>query len=216
MSSQPKPIVDHEITASKDGNGAAFEMKRGQRIRVIGRSTVDFVVFNADNLSERFSQARTKSNQAKIFITKGDVLFSKHNNVMMTILEDTWPGFHDLQKGMCDRKRHEMVFLGKAKRVRWEDGKETQDTRRWEDLPARGCQENLTTALEPWNILPENIPNPMNLFSHKKIDGETGLWWDVPLVLEEDAYVDLRAEMDLVVAGSHHQYSTTRIQIYDR
>ena len=198
--------------------GRSFTVKKGQYARVIGRKTVDFVAFNLNNLSERFSQARTKTNQAKLFITKGDVLFSKHNNVMMTIVEDTWPGFHDMQKGMCDRKRNEMVFLGKAKRVRWEDGKEKVEEQRWEDLPDHGCWENLSGSVKDWNILPENVPNPLNIFSHKKIDSDTGLWWDVPIELEEDVYVDLRAEMDCLIAASNcpaNRGLSTRIQIYE-
>ena len=213
----PGKLLEDEVIPYNTGR--SFTVKKGQYARVIGRRTVDFVVFNLDNLSERFSQARTKSNQAKLFITKGDVLFSKHNTVMMTIVEDTWPGFHDMQKGMCDRKRNEMVFRGEAKRVRWEDGEEKQEVRRWEDLPDHGCWENLSNAVKEWNIIPENVPNPLNLFSHKKIDGETGLWWDVPLVLEEDVYVDLRAEMDCLIAASHcpgGRGLSTRIQIYER
>ena len=69
--------------------GRAYTLKKGQYIRIIGRSTVDFVAFNLDNLSERFDQARTKSNQTKIFLTKGDALLSKHNDTMLSITEDT-------------------------------------------------------------------------------------------------------------------------------
>src|SRR4026207_436748 len=98
-------------------SGAAFEVKKGQRVRIAGKSIVDFVAFNSRDLAERFDQARTKSNQVKIFISKGDVLYSKRNNPMMTIVEDTFTeGRHDLQKGMCSRKRFEMVARGEAKR----------------------------------------------------------------------------------------------------
>jgi len=44
-------------------SGAAFEVKRGQRLRVAGRSIVDFVAFNLHDLNERFDQARTRTNQ---------------------------------------------------------------------------------------------------------------------------------------------------------
>ena len=210
-----KLLVDEVIAYN---TGRSFTLKKGQYIRVIGRSTVDFVAFNLDNLKERFSQARTKTNQAKLFITKGDVLFSKHNSVMLTIVEDTWPGFHDMQKGMCDRKRHEMVFLGKARRPRLENGVEVKDTRTWEEVSVHGCLENLTDALKEWNIRPEDIPNPFNLYSHKRIDGETGRWWDVRIPLDADVYVDMRAEMNCLVAASHCDAGkglTTRIQIYE-
>ena len=48
-------------------SGAAWEMKKGQRVRITFQSIVDFVVFNRDNLHERFDQARTKANQGKIY-----------------------------------------------------------------------------------------------------------------------------------------------------
>ena len=99
-------------------SGAAFEVRKGQRLRVAGRSIVDFVAFNLHDLNERFDQARTKTNQVKIFISTGDILYSKRNNPMLTIVEDTFKeGRHDLQKGMCSRKRFEMVAQGTAKRV---------------------------------------------------------------------------------------------------
>ena len=94
-------------------SGAAFEVLKGQRIRIAGQSIVDFVAFNLRDLTERFDQARTKTNQVKIFISTGDVLYSKRNNPMMTIVEDTFTeGRHDLQKGMCSRRRFEMVAKG--------------------------------------------------------------------------------------------------------
>ena len=49
----------------------------------------------------------------KLFISTGDTLFSKRNNPLLTIVEDTFTeGRHDLQKGMCSRKRFEMVAQG--------------------------------------------------------------------------------------------------------
>jgi uncharacterized protein YcgI (DUF1989 family) len=60
--------------------GGAWLVRRGQHIRVIdleGGPVADFVCFNANNLNERFSQARTKANQGKFLITKGD---NSHNS----------------------------------------------------------------------------------------------------------------------------------------
>src|SRR4026209_2702737 len=99
-------------------SGAAFEVKKGQRLRIAGKSIVDFVAFNLDDLTERFDQARTKTNQVKIFISTGDVLYSKRNTRRVRIVEDTFKGGrHDLQKGMCSRKRFQMVAEGRSKRV---------------------------------------------------------------------------------------------------
>ena len=65
-------ILKSEIVPKN--SGAAFEVKKGQRLRIAGKSIVDFVAFNLHDLAERFDQARTKTNQVKIFISPGDVL----------------------------------------------------------------------------------------------------------------------------------------------
>jgi uncharacterized protein len=98
-----------ETRMVEKNSGAAVVVKKGQRLRIAGKSIVDFVTFNLHDLAERFDQARTKTNQVKIFISTGDILYSKRNNPMLTIVEDTFTeGRHDLQKGMCSRKRFEM------------------------------------------------------------------------------------------------------------
>ncbi len=65
----------------KSNTGKSFAVKKGQVLRVIGESTADFVVFNLRNVKERFDQARTKVDQGKIYVTTGDLLISKFNNV---------------------------------------------------------------------------------------------------------------------------------------
>jgi uncharacterized protein YcgI (DUF1989 family) len=93
-----------EARMVEKNSGAAIEVKKGRRLRIAGKSIVDFVAFNLHDLTERFDQARTKTNQVKIFISTGDILYSKRNNPMLTIVEDTFKeGRHDLQKGMCCR-----------------------------------------------------------------------------------------------------------------
>jgi uncharacterized protein YcgI (DUF1989 family) len=47
-------------------SGAAFELRKGQRLRIAGKSIADFVAFNLHDLNERFDQGRTKTNQVKI------------------------------------------------------------------------------------------------------------------------------------------------------
>ena len=128
-------------------SGKAFVLKKGQRIHIEGRSIVDFVAFNLDNLKERFDQARTKTNQAKIFISTGDRLFSKLNNIMLTIVADTFTeGRHDLQKGMCSRKRFEMVASGAGRRdfVGGVDPNPRED----KDIPGRNPAERCNRFLD--------------------------------------------------------------------
>ena len=91
--------------------GKAFVVKRGQCVRVIARTVVDCVVFNLDNLRDRFDQARTRCHNGKIFISTGDQLYSKLlNRPMMTIVEDMYTGRHDLQYGTCSKLSYNTIF----------------------------------------------------------------------------------------------------------
>jgi uncharacterized protein YcgI (DUF1989 family) len=199
-------------------SGAAFELKKGQRLRIAGTSIVDFVAFNLHDFAERFDQARTKTNQAKIFISTGDILYSKRNTPMLTIVEDSFKeGRHDLQKGMCSRHRFEMVAAGQSKRV-FAEGVDI-NPKRAEEIPDHGCWENLSHALKPWNIAPDDVPSPFNIFQCMRIDAETGIMYDTMTRPKNEAHVDFRAEMDLLVAASACPESgrgqAIRVEIHD-
>ena len=177
--------------------GWAGELKERQVIRIIATTTVDFVAFKRQNLKERFDQARTKVYNMKIFVTAGDKLMGRANQHMMTITENTnREGTHDLQKGMCSGYRFQLAKKeGKLKDYYHRDFKD-------EEVPDHGCWENLSRALQPYGIAPEDIPNPFNLNQHMKIDGTTGRMDHTTIRPKPGSYVDLRAEMDLLVALS--------------
>lgn len=106
-----------EDTVVPKNTGKAFTLRKGQRIRIIGEpgSIVDFVVFNLDNLKERFDQARTKLHQNKLFLSTGDKLLSKFFNPTMTIVKDTYKeGTHDLECGMCSGEGYQRLYKNQA------------------------------------------------------------------------------------------------------
>src|SRR4249920_1584320 len=147
--------------------GFVFDLMQGRSVRITSQTIIDFVCFNRENLRERFDQARTKANQRKVFLTTGDSLVSKLNNTMMIIVEDTFKeGHHDLQEGMCSRKRHELA----AKRGLWEK----TYGRPLSEMPTHGCTENLGGVLAPYGIPLEDVPSPFNIFHDMIIhlDGE--------------------------------------------
>ena len=183
----------------RKNSGMAFVVKRGQIIRVTGESTADFVVFNLRNVSERFDQARTKVDQGKIYVSTGDVLISKFNNVMMTIVKDTYEGTHDMEKGMCSasfyRKWGEKIFEiygGTWRKLGRKRGA----------APRHGCWENLARALKPWKVSKEDIPSPINIFQTMVINAGTGSMRYAMLRPKPGTHVDLRAEMDCLVGIS--------------
>jgi uncharacterized protein YcgI (DUF1989 family) len=182
-------------------SGHAFEVRAGECARVIGQSVVDLVAFNLADLRERFDQARTKSNQAKIFLSTGDVLYSKLNRPMMTIVADGFPeGRHDLQKGTCSRERFRLVAEGRARRL-FVGGRDLNPSSPAE-IPDHGCWENLIDALDGRGIDPVDIPSPFNIFQTMEIDPRTGVMLDSTTRPARPTNVDLRAEMDLLVAVS--------------
>src|SRR5690606_17826154 len=69
-------------------------------------------------------------------------------------------------------------------------------------IPDHGCWENLIAGFKPWGVPPEYIPSPLNVFQHVDIDTKSGDIKHSPNRPEKPIYVDLRAEMDLVVAAS--------------
>ena len=85
-----EPLV-HQATIPPN-SGMAFEVARGQQLRVAGTTIADFVAFNRHDLRERFDQARTKTYNSKIWISTGDVLMTKANNPLLTIIADTYAG----------------------------------------------------------------------------------------------------------------------------
>ena len=183
-----------------NNTGMAFTMKTGQCMRVIGESTADFVIFNLNDVRERFDQARTKVDQGKILVSTGDALISKFNNVMMTIVEDGYEGSHDMEKGMCSRSFYEKwgdkvfeIYGATWQKVGRSRGK----------TPEHGCWENLTEALKPWQIPAEDVPSPLNVFQTMEIDGKTGaMRYSTIRPKIGGAHVDFRAEMDCLVGIS--------------
>jgi uncharacterized protein len=187
-----KKILEAQV-AHNTGWSAA--MKQSQIIRIIATTTVDFVFFNLQNLRERFDQARTKVYNMKLFVTVGDKLMGRDNQHMMTILYDGFTaGTHDLQKGMCSGYRFKLAQ--QENRLREYYPREIQE------IPDHGCYENLSTALASYGNLPEDVPSPFNLNQHMKIDGVTGKMEHTQVRPQEGNYMDLRAEMDLLVALS--------------
>ena len=185
-------VVVSEAIIQKN-TGKAFPVKKGQIIRVIGQSTADFVVFNLRNVKERFDQARTKVDQGKIYV------ISKFNNVMMTIVKDTYEGTHDMEKGMCSTSFYK----------KWGDKIFAIYGSTWKKLgrkrgaaPKHGCWENLARALRPWKVLKEDVPSPLNIFQTMVINGKSGAMRYAMIRPKPGSHVDFRAEMNCLVGIS--------------
>lgn len=174
--------------------GKAIILKKNQPIRIYSTSIVDFVVFNLHNHKEKFSQAATKADQSKIFISKGDYLVSNFRRKMMKIVEDKFKeGHHDLQYPPCSKERYEKIASGEAKATYYKKGMK---------LPKHGCLENLFRALKNMGLKKEDIPDTFNIFQPMSINPKTGEMKHLFIKPKEGTFIELKAEMDLIAGIS--------------
>jgi uncharacterized protein YcgI (DUF1989 family) len=164
-------------------HGAAIEVARGQVLRVIdvdGQQVGDLVCFNRHDLTERYSPQNTILFNRTIYPKVGATLVSDRGRPMMRLVADT-VGVHDLICGSCSPEYYanRLDFHGEH----------------------RSCRTNLAEAMAPWNVPGREIPFSFNVFMRWPVEPDGTV---VPMAAPSGAgdYVDLRAEMDLVVANS--------------
>ena len=160
--------------------GTAFELRAGQQLRVIdleGEQVADFIAFNAADKTEWLSSGRSIDYANRIYLTKGDVLYSNRSRPMVTIVEDD-VGRHDFLLTPCSPETFQIIY------------KNTQ--------PHRSCFANLAEHLAPFGIAPDSIPTTFNIFMNVEIDAAGTLKILPPLSKAGDSIL-LRAEMDLIV-----------------
>ena len=162
-------------------SGAAFRLKKGQRLRVIdprGEQVSDLLAFNAADTAEVISSGRTLDYASKIYLTTGDPLYSNRSNVMLRILEDT-VGRHDFLLTPCSKDTFRIIY--------------------GDEHPHRGCFGNLAEALAPYGVGPDQIPTAFNVFMNVTIDQDGVLAVEPPKSRAGD-HILFEAEQDLIVA----------------
>jgi uncharacterized protein len=177
--------------------GRAFTVDRGRRLQVYGTTIADFVAFDAHNVRDRFDQARTKTYNATIYITRGHTLMTKGNEPLMTVTADTYSeGTHDMQKGMCSAARVQRAV--EEGRIREYYNRDIAPA----DLPDHGCWENLSRALAPHGIAPEDVPSPFNLFQTIRLELPSGKLSNTNVRPKPGTYIEFQAERDVLVGIS--------------
>ena len=168
----------HEIAPR---SGVAFELSRGQRLRVIdpeGEQVADLLAYSRDDVGEVLSSGRSLDYASCIYLTTGHSLYSNRSNVMLRIVEDM-VGRHDFLLTPCSAEMFRIIY-GDAN-------------------PHRGCFGNLAAALAPYGVTPDAIPTAFNIFMNVPVDAMTGqLRVDPPLSRAGD-HIVFEATMDLVI-----------------
>jgi uncharacterized protein len=166
--------------------GVGFGLKKGQTLRIIdpeGEQVSDLMAFacvgpGRADASEWLSSGRTIDYNNTIYQTTGHVLYSNRSNPMFTILEDR-VGRHDFLLTPCSPETFEMLY---------EDHEGYHPS----------CFENLTKNLAPFGVGGNDIPTTFNAFMNVEVSPSGEITIGPPLSKPGD-FLDLRAEMDLVV-----------------
>lgn len=160
--------------------GTAFELRAGQSLRVIdleGEQVADLMAFNLSEKAEWLSSGRSIDYANRIYLTKGDILYSNRSQPMFTILEDD-VGRHDFLLTPCSPETFQIIYKNEQYHP--------------------SCFENLATGLGRFGIAPDSIPTTLNLFMNVEVDANGVLKILPPRSRAGDSIV-LRAEMDLIV-----------------
>lgn len=161
----------------------AFELDSGECLRIVnleGSQVVDAWAFCLSDFDEFLSNEHTRSCLEKLIPQVGDRLYSNRRRPILSIVEDTSPGIHDLLLSACDIERYRLLGV--------------------KDYH-RNCADNLREALAEIGRAPPEIPSPFNIFENVKIGEHGSLTIEPPPVRAGDS-VTLRAELDIVLVLS--------------
>ena len=170
--------MPHEIAPR---SGVAFTLDRGQRLSVIdpeGGQVADLLAFSRDDVGEAISAGRTFDYASRIYLTRGDPLYSNRSNIMLDILDDD-VGRHDFLLTPCSKEMFRILY--------------------GDEQPHRGCFGNLAAALSPYGVTKDMIPSAFNCFMNVPVNGETGEFKVLPPLSKAGDRIIFEAQMDLVI-----------------
>lgn len=159
------------------------------------------MAFAREDCSELLSSGRSLDYNSTIYLTTGHVLYSNRSNPMFSILEDK-VGKHDFLLAPCSPETFKILY---------EDHEGYHPS----------CLENLTKNLLRFGIGEDDIPTAFNVFMNVDVLPSGELKIGPPLSKPGD-FVDLRAEMDLVVGvtacsaekSNNHSFKPIDLKVY--
>jgi uncharacterized protein YcgI (DUF1989 family) len=177
-----KIIFDQIVPARQN---IALELHNGETLRVIdaeGKQVVDLVALNETDKGERLSCVYSNFLNATWKLTTGHKLYSNKARPIFSITEDK-VGLHYTGGGFCTAEINYLRF-------------------KVENTP--NCADNLTQAFKPYGIQRDDFgfDSCFNIFMNLTYQPDGSLKLDEPLSKPGD-YIDLKAEMDSIVAISN-------------
>lgn len=177
------PIVLDEVVAARAPWTAV--VKQGQTLRIVdleGNQAVDFLMYAEADDAERYSAQDTIAAQGNIFLRTGSVLMSNEGNPM-GVVTGTSVEYHDTIGGACSCESNTLRY-----------GHHTKSQ--------HACVENFLQGNARFGRGKRDMVSNINWFMNVPVeaDGSLGI---VDGISAPGLFVDMRAEMDLVVVVSN-------------
>ncbi len=151
---------------------------RGVRVvDVEGCQIGDLFVLCAEDPQERLSPAVTRLVNFTPFPRVGEAFYSNRRRALLTIVEDTSPGVHDMTFAPCDSELYQAFGAGEAH---------------------PNCRDNFFRAMRAMGVRVENHPDPINLFQNTPINPDGSYTIGAALSRPGD-YLALRTETELIL-----------------
>lgn len=178
------PMYEHIIPA---GDPWIYEIAKGQVLRITdlkGNQAVDTLFYNAHDYADRYSAQDTIREQRNLYLTTGSKLMSTSGKVLLTIIADTC-GRHDTVGGACATESNQVRYaLDKGY--------------------MHACRNSFLKAAQEWGrgLEKRDLTANINFFMNVPVTPEGGLRFEDG-ISESGKYVELRAEMDVLVVISN-------------
>ncbi len=171
-------------------------VNRGEALRLVntrGTSCVSLLAWSRADTSERLNHADTIKIQWAASLRKGRVILSDMGRVLFSIVEETTGGAHDAIAG---------ASTAATNAARYTDG------------TLRNTRDNFILAAGKLGLDRRDVHPCLSFFAPVSVDGEGRFQWNEDRRNAGD-FIDLRAEMDLVVALSNCPHPLDPSSSYD-
>ncbi len=169
------------LIQEKTGHG--FRVNNGDLVKVIdveGQQIADFVAYNSENFEERLDSVVTRDTIQSTDIKINSSLYSNLYRPMLTLLKDTVQK-HDLLSPACRPEMYQVLYN--------------------KNKPNENCFSNINEALSQFGIPYARQHYPFNIFMNTVISSGGKITVNKSRSSAGD-YVEMRAEMDLIIAIS--------------
>ena len=158
-------------------------VKKGQVLVIRdthGQQAVDFLCYDADNTSDRYSATNTVKVQGNVYVGNGTVLYADSGKPLLRVIEDT-VGKHDTIYGCCSNPNNKLRY-----------GVKTTES----------CYTNFTQELQKHGMDVTSIVPNVNWFMSVPVldDGSAGV---AEAVIKPGSFVKLRAECNVLAVLSN-------------